>query len=78
MLLSGRHGIGSERASFGLPRPPVGWPHIDADTGLRVHPAAEGSPAGEDQRVLALLVKHGKLKIPEEGGAGYGLPHLSR
>lgn len=57
------------------PFPPVGGPHIDGDAGDCMFPAGSGTPAWEDERVLAIFVDDGQLQQTKEWCGKDRLPH---
>jgi hypothetical protein len=64
---------------LGSLRPPQSpMRRIDVNTlfRLRLDPATVDTPAGENQRVRAILVDHGEFQIEFKWGVGDGLPHL--
>ena len=55
----------------------MGRANFDPLAVFRLDPAAEDAPAREDERVRAVVVDDGKLKVLIEGGGACGLPHRS-
>jgi len=49
--------------------------HVDRGSLLRVNPSTQNAPTREHQRVRALRVEDGQLKIPVERGGGDRVPH---
>jgi hypothetical protein len=53
----------------------MGRPNRDLLLSVRFDPAVQDAPAGENERVWALLVDHGQLQVPVERGGCDRLPH---
>jgi len=49
--------------------------HFDPFLRFGIHPTARNPTAGEDERVVPVVVDDGKLKIAVERRGKYGLPH---
>jgi hypothetical protein len=49
--------------------------HVQALPSSRIHPAVQNASARKDQRVGAVTVEDGELKIAVEGRTRNGLPH---
>src|SRR5450631_4417057 len=66
--------IGAARLC-GPPLPPMGRPHVQPFLGLHFHPAVENAAAREHERMRAVIIDDGQLKVALERCGGYLLPH---
>src|SRR5450631_4626093 len=77
--ISGGTRIRSERSGPALlrapPVPPMGRPHVQPFLGLHFHPAVENAAAREHERMRAVIIDDGQLKVALERCGGYLLPH---
>lgn len=53
----------------------MGRPHVDPLLGFGIDPPGENPAARKHERVRALAVEDGELKVAVEGRAGDRLPH---
>ena len=58
-----------------LPFSPMGRPHVQPFLGFHFHPAVEYAAAREYERVRAVIIDDGQLKIAAERRGGNLLPH---
>jgi hypothetical protein len=61
-----------------MPLAPVRRVHVEPLARLRLHPAADNTPAGEDQRMGALRVEDGQFEIAIEGCCRDFAPHTGK
>ncbi len=61
----------------GLPIAPMSWPYVEPLLGLHLHPSVENAAARKYERVRAVVIDDGQLKIAVERSGGYLLPHLN-
>ena len=52
----------------------MGRLNVDLVLGFRFDPAAEDAAAWKGERVHAIIIDHGQLKVAVERRAGYSLP----
>ena len=59
----------------GLPLAPMSRPHVQPFLGFHFHPAVEYAAAREYERVRAVIIDDGQLKVAVERRSGNLLPH---
>lgn len=59
------------------PFAPMGGVNVKPLPGFHLHPPLQNTPAGEDERVRAIIVDNGEFQVAVEGSARDRLPHAA-